>query len=107
MIHEHDYNGFIHQQEIIDAWQKHEYIKELYLCLKYELTKINWVKLNYCANQKYHYNNKTIYTKELFKHIEELNNIIRKLKIVNADVEIKRAENIKQLTNKLIKNIRK
>ncbi len=49
----------------------------------------------------------TIYIKHLFKNIEELNNIIRKLKIVQADVEIKRAENIKQLTNKLIKNIRK
>ena len=112
MIHEHDYNGFIYQQELMESWQKHEYVKELYLNLKYELTKINWVKLNYCANQKYYYNtyknnyNKRIYTEHLFKHIEEINNIIRKLKIVQADAEIQRAENIKQLTNKLIKQIK-
>ena len=108
MIHEHDYNGFIYQQELMESWQKHEYVKELYLNLKYELTKINWVKLNYCANQKHNYNNfsKTIYTKHLFKNIEELNNIIRKLKIVQAYAEIQRAENIKQLTNKLIKQIK-
>lgn len=107
MIHEYSHNGFIYEQELLESWQKHEYTKDLYLNLKYELTKINWIKLNYCANQKYNYNNKTIYTKQLFKHIEELNNIIRKLKIVNAYDEIKRAEKIKQITNKLIKNIRK
>ena len=106
MMHEHNYNGYIHQQEIIEAWQKHEYIKELYAALKFELLKINWIKFNYIALNKYSFANKTTYLKEFNKHIEEINNIIRKLKIVNAYAEIQRAENIKQLTNKLIKQIK-
>jgi|TARA_Y100001972_G_C7646925_1_gene325152 hypothetical protein len=106
MIHEHTYNGFIYQQELLESWQKHEYIKDLYEALRFELIKINWVKLNYKANKKYNKGNKTLYRKNINKHIIEIENIIRKLKIVNSYNELKRANKIKELTYKFLKQIK-
>jgi hypothetical protein len=106
MIHEHNCNGFIYQQELMESWQKHEYIEKLKHCLRFELLKINWTKQNYKAYNKYGFANRTTYKKMFYKYINEIDNIIRKLKIAYAYNEIERANKIKELTLKLIKQIK-
>lgn len=101
------YYQYLRQKEIVDSWQKHDYIKKLYDNLRFELVKINWTKANYRALQKYSMvQNQTTYKLEFYKYIEEIDNIIRKLKLVDAYTEIRRANKIKKLTLILIGKIK-
>ena len=50
--------------------------------------------------------NNTTYKLEFHKYIDEIDNIIRKLKLVDAYTQIRRANKIKKLTLILIGNIK-
>ena len=106
-MNEEAYNYNRHQKEIIDSWQKHDYINKLNDNLRFVLIKINWTKSNYRALKKYHFANTVTYKKSFYKYIDEIDNIIRKLKLVNAIKEIKRAELIKNKTLNFIKIIKR
>ena len=99
------YNYYQRQKEIVDSWMQYDYINKLYNNLRFELVKINWTKKNYKALKRIEAVNKATYNKEFHKYINEVNDIIRKLKLVNANDQIKRARTIKQLTINLIKTI--
>ena len=105
-MNEEAYNYYRHQKDIVDSWQKHDYIKKLYDNLRFELVKINWTKANYIALCKYSMANNATYKLSFYKYIDEIDNIIRKLKLVDAYNEIRRANKIKKLTLILIGKIK-
>ena len=99
------YNYYQRQKEIVDSWMQYDYINKLYNNLRTVVYELNWLKSNCKANQKDKFINNIEYIKQLNKCGSEVDDIIRKLKLVNAYDEIKRANKIKQLIIKFIKTI--
>jgi len=96
----------IQHKNIIDAWQREEYLVELEQSLRFILTKINWHK-NLLIKGYYNLNinEVTSVKNDLKEYVNELDEVITEFKKIEAPVE--RAEMIKDKTNKLIKNLKK
>ena len=105
MMDQEAYNYYQRQKEIVDSWMQYDYINKLYNNLRTVVYELNWLKSNCKANQKDKFINNIEYLKQLNKCGSEVDDIIRKLKLVNAYDEIKRANKIKQLIIKFIKTI--
>lgn len=99
------YNYYQRQKEIVDSWMQYDYINKLYNNLRTVVYELNWLKSNCKANQKDKFINNIEYLKQLNKCGSEVDDIIRKLKLVNAYNEITRANRIKQLIIKFTKTI--
>jgi hypothetical protein len=100
MIDQEAYNYYQRQKEIVDSWMQYDYINKLYNNLRTVVYELNWLKSNIKANQKDKFINNIEYLKQLNKCGSEVDNIIRKLKLVNAYNEITRANKIKVKTCK-------
>ena len=96
----------IQHKNIIDAWQREEYLIELEQSLRFILTKINWHK-NLLIKGYYNLNINEVRSvkNDLKDYVKELDEVITEFKKIEAPVE--RAEMIKDKTNKLIKNLKK
>ena len=96
----------IQHKNIIDAWQREEYLIELEQSLRFILIKINWHK-NILLKQhiKLEFNELRNVKNSLKEYVKELDEVINEFKKIEAPVE--RAEMIKDKTNKLIKNLKK
>ena len=96
----------IQHKNIIDAWQREEYLVELEQSLRFILTKINWHK-NLLIKGYYNLNINEVRSvkNDLKDYVKELDEVITEFKKIEAPVE--RAEMIKDKTNKLIKNLKK
>lgn len=99
------YNYYQRQKEIVDSWMQYDYINKLYDNLRSVVYELNWLKSNCKANQKDKFINNIEYLKQLNKCGSEVDDIIRKLKLVNAYDEIKRANKIKEIIIKFTKTI--
>lgn len=97
MIDQEAYNYYQRQKEIVDSWMQYDYIQKLYNNLRSVVYELNWLKSNIKANQKDKFINNIEYLKQLNKCGSEVDNIIRKLKLVNAYNEITRANKIKEI----------
>jgi len=94
----------IQQKNIIDAWQREEYLKELEQSLRFIIIKINWHK-NLLIKGYYNLNiNEVRRVKDdLKEYFIELDEVIGEFKKIEAPIE--RAETIKNKTEQLIKNL--
>jgi len=99
------YNYYQRQKEIVDSWMQYDYINKLYNNLRTVVYELNWLKSNCKANQKDKFINNIEYLKQLNKCSLEVDDIIRKLKLVNAYDEITRANKIKEIIIKFTKTI--
>ena len=105
MIDQEAYNYYQRQKEIVDSWMQYDYINKLYNNLRTVVYELNWLKSNCKANQKDKFINNIEYLKQLNKCGSEVDDIIRKLKLVNAYNEITRANKIKEIIIKFTKTI--
>ena len=97
MIDQEAYNYYQRQKELVDSWMQYDYIQKLYDNLRSVVYELNWIKSNFKANQKHKSIKKFEYNKQLNKCMLEVDDIIRKLKLVNAYNEITRANKIKEI----------
>ena len=105
MMDQEAYNYYQRQKEIVDSWMQYDYINKLYNNLRTVVYELNWLKSNCKANQKDKFINNIQYLKQLNKCSLEVDDIIRKLKLVNAYNEITRANKIKEIIIKFTKTI--
>jgi len=94
----------IQQKNIIDAWQREEYLKELEQSLRFIIIKINWHK-NLLLKGYYNLNINEVRSvkDDLKEYVIELDEVIGEFKKIEAPIE--RAETIKNKTEQLIKNL--